>query len=237
MSMTDDQKKLDDIRQAAEDDLLYFAQLVNPMRMYGDIHREVFQWLMSEDPGENQLLLLARGHQKSHCLAVWCAWWLAKNPEATILYISATAELAESQLFAIKLMLDNDIFRMFWPDHLDPEEGRREKWSSNKITLDHPLRKIEGIRDPSVRTAGLTTNTVGLHADVVVGDDVVVPSNAYTDEGRKSVANAMSQMSSIKSAGGLIKCCGTTYHPRDIYSTWRTQMVYNVNNDTGEITG
>ena len=52
--------KTDEIRKAAEDDLLYFAQLVNPLRMYGDIHEEVFHWLSSEDPTVNQLLLLAR---------------------------------------------------------------------------------------------------------------------------------------------------------------------------------
>ena len=228
--------KTTEIRQAAEDDLLYFAQLVNPLRMYGDIHEEVFKWLSSEDPTVNQLLLLARGHQKSHCMAVWCAWYLTKYPEATILYISATADLAEQQLVAIKLILDSDIYRTFWPEMLDPEEGRRERWSSTKICVDHPKRKLEGVRDPSIRIAGLTTNTCGLHADVIVGDDVVVPDNAYTEDGRRKVASAMSQMSSIKNAGGMIKCCGTTYHPRDIYSVWRDQKVYIVSDD-GEIEG
>lgn len=226
----------DEIRKTAEGDLLYFAQYVSPLRIYGDIHEEVFRWLSSEDSTTNQLLLLARGHQKSHCMAVWCAWWLTRHPEATILYISATAELAEQQLVAIKNILDSEIYRMTWPDMIDPEEGRREKWSATKICVDHPARKLEGVRDPSIRTAGLTTNTTGLHADVVIGDDVVVPENAYTDEGRRKVGSSMSQMSSIKNAGGLIKCCGTTYHPRDIYSTWKEQKMYIVN-DEGEIEG
>tara|TARA_R110002153_G_scaffold1367_2_gene7026 strand:+ start:3165 stop:4712 length:1548 start_codon:yes stop_codon:yes gene_type:complete len=229
-------QKRDEIRKIAEGDLLYFAQLVSPLRVYGEIHEEVFRWLSSEDSTTNQLLLLARGHQKSHCMAVWCAWWITRHPETTILYISATAELAEQQLVAIKNILDSDVFRMFWPDMLDPEEGRREKWSATKICVDHPARKIEGVRDPTVRTAGLTTNTTGLHADVVIGDDVVVPDNAYTAEGRKKVASSMSQTSSIKNAGGMVKCCGTTYHPRDIYSTWKEQKMYIVNDD-GEIEG
>ena len=229
-------RKREEIRKNAEDDLLYFAQLVSPLRVYGEIHEEVFRWLCSEDSSTNQLLLLARGHQKSHCLAVWCAWWITKHPETTILYMSATAELAEQQLIAIKNIIDSDIYRTFWPDMLDPEEGRREKWSATKICVDHKLRKLEGVRDPTVRTAGLTTNTTGLHADVVVGDDVVVPDNAYTEEGRRKVGSAMSQISSIKNAGGLIKCCGTTYHPKDIYSVWKEQMMYVVD-DSGEILG
>jgi hypothetical protein len=234
----EEQKKITEgMRKIAESDLLYFAELVNPLRMYGDIHKEVFDWLSSEDADYNQLLLLARGHQKSHCLAVWCAWWLTKYPESTILYISATADLAEQQLVAIKNIIDSDVYRAFWPDMIDPEEGRREKWSATKICVDHPQRKLEGVRDPSIRIAGLTTNTCGLHADVIVGDDVVVPDNAYTSDGRRKVASAMSQMSSIKNAGGLIKCCGTTYHPKDIYSVWKEQKMYVVNEETGEIEG
>jgi hypothetical protein len=236
MSNTTESKKSEEIRKAAEDDLLYFAQLVSPLRIYGDIHKEVFQWISSEDHTTNQLLLLARGHQKSHCLAVWCAWWITKHPETTILYISATAELAEQQLVAIKNILDSSVYRTFWPNMLDPEEGRREKWSATKICVDHPARKEEGVRDPTVRTAGLTTNTCGLHADVIMGDDVVVPDNAYTEEGRRKVAASMSQMSSIKNAGGMIKCCGTTYHPKDIYSVWKEQKVFDVDDD-GEILG
>lgn len=236
MSLETGQQKRDELRRAAEEDLFFFAELVNPMRLYGDIHKEVFQWLSSEDPTLNQLLLLARGHQKSHCMAVWCAWWITKHPETTILYISATAELAEQQLVAIKNILDSDVYREFWPDMIDPEEGRRSKWSATKISVDHPKRKLEGVRDPTVRTAGLTTNITGLHAEVIVGDDVVVPSNAYTAEGRRLVAAAMSQISSIKEAGGLVKCCGTTYHPKDVYSVWKDQMMYLVNDD-GEIQG
>lgn len=237
MSKLTEQQKRDELRKRAEGDLLDFAALVNPMRVYGDIHNEVFQWLSSEDPDYNQLLLLARGHQKSHCMAVWCAWWLTKYPESTILYISATADLAEQQLVAIKNILDSDVYRTFWPDMIDPEEGRREKWSATKICVDHPKRKLEGVRDPSIRIAGLTTNTCGLHADIIIGDDVVVPDNAYTEEGRRKVASAMSQMSSIKNAGGLIKCCGTTYHPKDIYSVWKEQKMYVVDEETGEIQG
>ena len=230
-SAVEAEQKRDELRSAAEADLLFFAELTNPQRLYGEIHREVFRWLSSEDPTLNQLLLLARGHQKSHCMAVWCVWWLTKHPETTILYISATAELAEQQLVAMKNILDSDIYREFWPDMTDPEEGRRAQWSATKITVDHPKRKIEGIRDPSIRTAGLTTNITGLHAEVVIGDDVVVPANAYTPEGRRLVASAMSQISSIKEAGGLIKCCGTTYHPKDVYSVWKEQMMYIVDDD------
>ncbi len=213
-----------EVRQAALDDLNVFARLLNPQFVYGDIHGEVFKWFQSDCTG-NQLLLLPRGHLKSHCIAVWCAWWITKYPEATILYISATAELAEKQLYDIKNLLTSPIYMKYFPDMINPEEGKREKWSVSKIAIDHPRRKQEGVRDWTIATAGLTTNTTGWHADVVIADDVVVPDNAYTEDGRNKVSASMSQMTSIRNAGGFTKACGTRYHPSDIYQTWKDQLM------------
>ena len=225
----------EEVRSAMEDDLYTFACIVNPTRLYGDVHKEVFRWLMASDPLTNQLLLLARGHMKSHMLAVWCAWQVTKYPETTILYISATSTLAEDQLYAIKNMMDSDIYKTYWPAMLHTDVGMRERWSVTNMSVDHPQRKLEGVRDATIRCAGLTTNTAGLHADIIVADDIVVPENAYTADGRRKTAAAMSQMSSIKNAGGMIKACGTTYHPDDIYTTWKDQKVPIVD-DEGNIT-
>lgn len=223
------------IQQRAEEDLFYFACLVNPMRLYGELHKEVFKFLMAIDH-PNQLLLLPRAHMKSHCIAVWVAWWITKHPEVTILYLSATSELAESQLKAIKDILTSGVYRRYWPDMIHSEEGKRERWSATKIAVDHPKRKTEGVRDATVAAAGLTTNTTGWHADVIVPDDVVVPDNAYTEDGRRKVASAMSQMASILNTGGLIKACGTRYHPADQYDVWLKQktMLFDEN---GEVVG
>lgn len=215
---------LKEIRELAESDLFTFACLVNPKREYGDIHKKVFRWLM-DDTTPNQLLLLPRAHMKSHCIAVWCAWWITKHPDTTILYMSATAELAESQLYAIKNILTSAVYKRYWPEMVRSDEGKREKWSTTSISVDHPRRKEEGVRDPTIKTAGLTTNTTGSHADIIIPDDVVVPDNAYTEEGRRKCAAAMSQMASILNTSGMIKACGTRYHPADQYSIWKEQKV------------
>jgi len=223
-----------EIKELAESSLIAFARLVNPLRIYGEIHERVFRMLEKEAHDLNQLIMLPRGHQKSHCLATWAAWWVTKHPETTILYISATAQLAEDQLYAIKCIFDSDIYRRYWPEMLERDEGRRSKWSTTAINVDHPTRKKEMIRDNTIRTAGLTTNTTGWHADVIVADDVVVPDNAYTEEGRRKTAAAMSQMSSIKNAGGMIKAAGTRYHPADQYSIWMSQEEA-IHNDKDDI--
>lgn len=211
--------QIDQIRQAAENDLLTFIRLVAPHLMLGAVHEELISWWGRQDAKHNQLVLLPRGHMKSKLVAYRTAWWITKHPETTILYVSATADLAEKQLYAIKQILDNPIYRRYWSEMIHPEEGKREKWAVAEIAVDHPQRKLEGIRDATCKAVGLTSNTTGFHADVVVLDDIVVPGNAYTEEGREKVAAAYSQLASIENPGAHEWVVGTRYHPRDIYDT------------------
>lgn len=212
------QKELDRMRKKAEKDLSYFAHLVNPQRMYSDIHEELFEWWTRPMRRPNQLALLPRGHQKSHCAAVKAAWDITRNPAVTIMYVSATASLAEAQLYAIKGILTSEIYQLLWPEMIHPEEGKRERWTTAEISIDHPVRKFEGVRDFTVAARGVTANITGLHCDVIYLDDLVVPSNAYTTDGRNKVASLYSQLASIKNPGSETTVVGTRYHARDLYS-------------------
>lgn len=165
------------------------------------------------------------------------AWEITRNPAVTVLYISSTANLAEKQLGSIKAILTSKIYRRYWPDMVNPEEGRRAKWTNSEIAVDHPVRLVEGIRDPTVFTGGLTTSLTGLHCDVAVLDDVVVYENAYTEEGRNRVMSQYSLLSSIESADAKEWVVGTRYHPKDLYQHM-TEMEREVfDPKTGEILG
>jgi hypothetical protein len=205
------------IKQAAEADLLTFVRLVAPHRVLGAVHEELFAWWGREDAKDNQLVLLPRDHQKSAMIAYRVAWWITKHPETTVLYVSATANLAEKQLKAIKDIFLSDIYRFYWPEMVHDQEGKREKWSETEIAVDHPKRKEEGVRDPTIKAAGIGANVTGLHCTVAVLDDVVVPDNAYTQTGREQVRAFYSQLSSIESTGAKEWTVGTRYHPADLY--------------------
>jgi phage terminase large subunit-like protein len=219
-----------ELREAAMADLWTFARLVNPGYVYGDIHKQVYDWLSEYElfgmdaENNNKLILLPRGHLKSHMVATWAAWCITNHPEVTILYLSATAELAETQLYAIKTILEGNVYQRYWPEYIHPQDGKRAKWTERKIIIDHEKRSRESIRDATVATAGLTTNTTGWHADVIISDDIVVPENAYTEDGRASVVKKASQFTSIRNAGGFTLAAGTRYHPNDIYETFQKQM-------------
>lgn len=199
--------------------MFLFAKLVNPSRVYGDVHEEVIRWLTREEASLNQLVLLPRAHMKSHIVATYVAWLITRDPSVTILYVSATSTLAEKQLYAIKNILSSGVYQRYWPKMLHRDEGKREKWTQNEISVDHPTRKTEGVRDSTIFAAGLTTNITGLHCDVAILDDVVVPGNAYTTEGRTKVATQYSQLSSIENTDAREVVVGTRYSTEDLYGT------------------
>lgn len=206
------------VRQAAEADIETFIKLVAPHILLGSIHKEILRWWQREDAKTAQLLLLPRGHMKSKLVAYRAAWWITKHPDTTIMYLSATSDLAEAQLYQIKQILDSPIYRRYWPEMTNVEEGKREKWNVAEIAVDHPKRKAEGVRDSTCKAVGVNANFTGFHADIVILDDMVVPKNAYTEEGRQKVASAYSQLASIENPGAEEWAVGTRYHPRDIYN-------------------
>jgi len=227
-------------KEAAENDLLTFIKLIAPHRVLGAVHEDVCNWWTREDRGDHQLLLMPRDHQKSAMIAYRVAWEITRNPAVTILYISATSGLAEEQLYFIKQILTSKVYRRFWPEMVHEQEGKREKWTETEIKIDHPQRKLEGVRDATIKTAGLTTGITGLHFQVAVLDDVVVKENAYTEEGRNKVAGQYSLLSSIESTGtdenstGAQEwVVGTRYHPKDLYATLLT-MEEEVFNEDGD---
>jgi hypothetical protein len=226
--------KKDQIRQRALEDLEFFIRLIHPDRILGHVHQELIRWWTRQEAKTHQLVLLPRDHQKSALAAYRVAWEITKNPAIRVLYISSTSKLAIKQLKFIKDILTSDIYRFYWPEMVSAEESKREKWTETEIAVDHPQRKVEYIRDPTIFTAGLTTTITGLHCDIAVLDDVVVEDNAYTEEGREKVKLQASYLASILGTDSRLWAVGTRYFPSDFYHEMQT-MVVEIYGDDGEI--
>lgn len=225
-----------EIREAAEADLNFFIRLIAPEQVLGACHEEVLSWWYRPEAKSHQLLLFPRDHQKSRLVAYRVVWELTRDPTLRVLYISATANLAEKQLSFMKSIFTSEIYRRYWPDHVNIDEGRRKKWTNSEIILDHPLREQEKVRDPSIFTAGLTTGITGMHCDIAVMDDVVVYENAYSKEGREKVKSQYSLLSSIEGANAREWVVGTRYHPNDLYSELMA-MTQDTFNEDGDLDG
>lgn len=222
------------VRELAEANLVSFIRLVHPQRVLGDVHIELCKWWSRPDAKSHQLVLLPRDHQKSALVAYRVAWMITRNPAIRILYISSTSDLATKQLKFIKDILICHNYRKYWPEMINANESAREKWTTEEISVDHPLRAIETIRDPTIFTAGLTTAITGLHCDVAVLDDVVVDATAYSHDGRSKVRDQVSYLASILGVDGQLWAVGTRYHPLDLYQDMAT-MEYDVFDADGNI--
>lgn len=232
LSRRDELKEL--VRMQAENDLEAFIHLVHTSRLLGDIHRRVIRWWSREGARSHQLLLLPRDHQKSALLAYRCAQAIVRNPAIRIIYISSTSLLATKQLKFIKDILTSDAVRFYWPDLVFPEEARREKWTESEISVDHPKRKAEFIRDPTIFACGLNTNVVGLHCDIMAFDDVVNYDNSSTADGREKVEQQYSHLSSVEGTESLEWVVGTHYDPRDLYVKMKATKI-DIYDDEGEL--
>lgn len=210
--------QLDQIRQAAERDLEVFIRLIAPKQVLGICHQRLCSWWTREGHKSHQLLLWPRDHQKSRMVAYRVAWEITRHPWWRFLYISSTSNLAEKQLKLIKDILTSPIYRKYWPEMVNKEEGKREKWTNSEISVDHPRRKEEGVAEPTIFTGGLTTSLTGFHCEVAICDDLVVFENAYTDEGRNKVRSQYSLLSSIETGEAQEWVVGTRYYAKDLYS-------------------
>lgn len=226
---------VDEIRELAEEDFISFVKLVAPYNVMGSCHEDICKFLMDKSKKPYKLVIYPRGHRKSFYAAMYACWKIIKDPSIAIVYLSATSPLAESQLRTIKATLESKIVKRYWPEMVLEDEGKREKWTTTEICVDHPRRREEGTRDSTVKTGGLTTNITGSHADLIILDDLVVPAN-NDDLGRRAVIEQYSQLQSILNAGGEIVAVGTRYHPKDLYSTIQDtyQEIYN---EAGEVIG
>lgn len=213
---------LDDVkekaRQLALSDLEHFIRIVHPLRLLGGVHKELISWWTREDAKSHQLVLLPRDHMKSALIAYRIAWEITKNPAIRVLYLSSTITLAGKQIKFIKDILLSERYRDLWPDMINLEEAKREKWTELEFSVDHPDRKKESIRDATVFTAGLKKSITGLHCDIAVLDDIVVIENAYTEEGREKIKTQYSLLSSIETSDAREWVVGTRYHPLDLYN-------------------
>lgn len=229
------QDQKEQIKLQAEADLEFFIRLVHPQRVLGSVHLELIQWWTKQDAKSHQLVLLPRDHQKSAMVAYRVAWEITRNPCIRVLYISSTSNLAVKQIRFIKDILTNKVYRRYWPEMVHDDEGKREKWTEIEVIVDHPLRKSEVVRDPTIYAAGLTTNVVGMHCDIAVLDDVVVDDTAYTEEGRERVKRQYGFLSSIEGADGVEWVVGTRYHPKDLYNDLLTMEVELFDDDGEEL--
>ena len=128
-----------------------------------------------------------RGVGKSWITGAFVLWTLFIDPEKKIMIISASKERADNMsIFLQKLIIETP-----WLNHLRPKSDDA-RWS--RISFDVNCSPSQA---PSVKSVGITGQLTGSRADLMVLDDIEVPSNSMTELMREKLLQLVTESESI----------------------------------------
>lgn len=170
-----------------------------------DIQNDIARWLQH---GPDYAVIMAfRGIGKSWLTAFYVLWLLFCNPQVKILVVSASqTRAAQFTTFCLALIKEVPWLRWLYP--------RKDQRASSENFDVAPARPDQS---PSVKAAGITGQIVGSRADVIVPDDVEVPTNSATQTMREKLRSAIKEFGAIIKPGGKIKYLGTPQNEESIY--------------------
>jgi len=138
--------------------------------------------------GPKRLMVQAfRGVGKSWITAAFVLWTLFNDNDKKVMVISASKERADNfSIFCQKLIIETP-----WLRHMQPKSDTA-RWS--RISFDINCAPHQA---PSVKSVGVTGQLTGSRADLMILDDVEVPSNSLTEMMREKLLQLCTEAESI----------------------------------------
>lgn len=149
-----------------------------------------------------------RGVGKSWLTSALVCHFLDHHPEWNILVVSASKQRSDDfSTFVMRLIKEMPCLL-----HLAPRSDQRD----SKISFD--VGPAPPAHAPSVKSAGITGQITGSRADVIVADDVEVPSNSQTQGMRDKLSEQVKEFDAIIKPGGRVIFLGTPQTEQTIYN-------------------
>lgn len=136
--------------------------------MTKQVHVPLCRFLQNNDV-QNKLIALPRSFLKSTLGCIKLPIWFAiRNPNIRVLIACNIIENAMNHLRTIKHIFErNVLFRHLYPDIIP--DIRKVQWSDHAVAV----RRTGGYGEATFTAAGVGTNVVGTHYDVVIMDDIL----------------------------------------------------------------
>ena len=150
-----------------------------------------------------------RGVGKSWITSAFGLWNLLMDPDTKILVVSASKSRADDfSSFCHRLIREMPVLQ-----HLAPDESQR----SSKIAWD--VGPAKAAHSPSCKSVGITGQLTGSRANLIIADDVEVPSNSATVGSRYKLSESTKEFEAIIVPDtGEIVYLGTPQSQESIYS-------------------
>ena len=172
------------------------------------------QYAMANRLQENTIdfiLQAGRGDGKSVIMASYVSWLLLKNPNTTILVLSATADKAIKFVSQVR----NVLTLVPYMKALEPQEFDKDSAFGFNV---HNRTKFG--QDLSVTARGITSQITGLHADKIVCDDIEIPENSDTPQAREKLWERCLELENVKNKveDATIQFLGTPQSKDSVYN-------------------
>lgn len=169
-------------------------------------HGEIIQAL--ESTIKRKLICVPRGCLKSSLACVaYPIWLLINNPNLRILIDSELYTNSKNFLREIKGHLESPMMVKMFGNSVGPV------WNDGEIILSQ--RSVIK-KEASISVGGMGTTKVGLHFDVIIGDDMNSMNNTNTPENAQKVIDHYKMNTSILEPDGTYVVIGTRYSDIDL---------------------
>lgn len=203
-------------REKGKENLFVFNKYVlgveDGKQKLGNFHKELCRFV-TDDIHKKKLILMPRGHLKSTLITIgYSVQRIVKDPNVRILILNATWQMAVDFVTEIKrhITANERLIELYGPI----AEGA-EEWSQDRVTLKRTNHNIKG---PTLWAAGIDTNLVGSHPDLIIMDDVVSRDNVETQESRDKVILRYKDVLDLLEPGGQLIVIGTRWAEGELYS-------------------
>lgn len=156
-----------------------------------------------------------RGVGKSYITVAYVCWKLYCDPQVKIMVVSAGKERADAfSIFVKSLIRDVPMLKHLQPD---PSRGQRD----SNVAFDVGPATPSG--SPSVKSVGISGQLTGSRANLIVADDIEIPSNSATHDLRAKLGELVKEFAAVLSPAGQILYLGTPQTELSLYNILETR--------------
>lgn len=186
---------------------------------HGRYAHDLVTWSGEPDPDKPdrmlykwKLTLWPRSSFKSQCFNVGlAAWMIACDPNIRILVCSETNRQAKAFVQETMKIIDSEWYVERFGRH------KSKEWRIGSGTFVSAQRNRKGIKDPTIRCAGVGEVQTGSHWDLVIMDDICSQENTKTTESIESLWHWFGETMAQLDPGCKLFMIGTLHHFSDIY--------------------
>lgn len=161
-----------------------------------------------EHPPSKRIIIEGfRGVAKSFIACAFCVWCLWNNNQLKVLIVSASKDKADANAIFIHKLIETIEFLK----ELRPDKNQRN--TQNIFDVKGAIADIS----PSVKSSGIKGQITGSRADILLSDDVEIPSNSATQTQRDLISELVKEYDAIIKPGGKIIYLGTPQTEMSLY--------------------